>query len=622
LRLRNTLTPALSFALPLALYLLTACRDIYWMDSTELALCGRFLLVAHPPGYPLLTLLVRIVSLVSTAPLALNLVSAVAAAGSCLALFSIVRVLTRDDLSALAAALIWSVSFEQWQQATALEVYSLHVLLAGLTLLACLRWCESGSGRHLLAAGFAASLALANHLTIVLLVPSLLLVVLWPGRRVGLRPALGVALCACLPLALYLVVPLRANPGQSGGWGGIANLGELLSFVSGRIYRYRLLSAAGTGMHGGPAALLPLFGRQFLLAWVLVAVGAVSLVRGQLRLLVASLSGIVLVSGFAVVYNIPDKEGYFLAAYFLCAVLAGIGIRTLTCTKLRSAAPALAMALAAVQLVLHFPRQDRSGHRTLSTLARAVAAEIPAGAVLLSDDYSLVQALRWLGAETPLAFEVVSEHHLAFPWYLDWLGGRLPVPSGAKRLAAALWSGARPSGTQFGELASRTVRQTGCELVSGWHSHRVFWLPKDFGEWPDHREGHRLVYRGLTSEFDAADSALPVLPALTAFPAPALCRKGTVDDYAEDACRRYAAALNRRGILRFARQDAPGAQSDFDRALAYYPDYPGAVENKGLVYYFSGEPDSARLYLERFARLDPLSPEVRRVRPLLDELRR
>jgi tetratricopeptide (TPR) repeat protein len=614
--------PVLSFAFPLALYLLTACRDIYWMDSTELALCGRFLLVAHPPGYPLLTLLVRSASLVSAAPLALNLVSALAAAGSCLALFFIVHVLTRDDLSALAAALIWSVSFELWQQATALEVYSLHVMLAGLVLLACLSWRDTGSGRYLLAAGFATGLALANHLTVVLLVPSLLLLVLWPGRRISLRLAFGVALCACLPLALYLVVPLRGYPGRYGGWGGVQSLGELLSFVSGRIYRYRLLSGSDAGMPGGLAALPPLFGRQFLVGWLLVAVGVASLVRRQIRLLAALLGGIVLVSGFALVYNIPDKEGYFLTAYFLCAVLAGVGIHALSSTRLRRAAPVLGLALAAVQLLLHFPRQDRSDHRALSELGRAAAAEIPAGAILLSDDYSLVQALRWLDAEEPLTFEVVSEHHLAFPWYLDWLSTRLPIPAEAKRLASALWSEPQPGGVRFGELASRTVRQAGRKLVWAWRPRRVFWLPKDFGEWPDYREGHRLVTRGLTSEFDAPDSALPVLPGLTALPAPALCRQATGDDYAEDACRRYAAALNRRGILRFARDDAPGAQADFDRALAYYPDYPGAIENKGLVFYLSGEPDSARLYLERFARLDPSSPEMQRVRSLLEGLRR
>jgi len=88
----------------------------------------------------------------------------------------------------------------------------------------------------------------------------------------------------------------------------------------------------------------------------------------------------------------------------------------------------------------------------------------------------------------------------------------------------------------------------------------------------------------------------------------------------QDVCRRLAATASRRGILRFAAGNNSEAIRDFDLALQYFPDYPQAVENKGIVFYFSGQPDSARLYLERFIELEPTSPELPKVRGILARL--
>lgn len=618
---RRALLALASFLIPFLLYFLTACRDIYWMDTTELALCGRFLLVPHPPGYPLLTLLVRLSTLISTAPLAANLVSALAAAGSCLVLCLIVLRLTGDTMSALAAALLWAVSFELWQQATALEVYALGALLAGLVVLFSIEWHISGDTRHVLAASLFLGLALANHPTVLLIVPGLMLVFLRPDRRPSAGLAAAALACIALPLMLYLFVPLRAEPADAGGWGGIRTLHDLSAFLSGSVYRYRLLAGVEGYLSSQLAALPAAFSRQFLLGWLFVPFGVAALRSAHRRVLFASLLGIALSTGFALAYNIPDKEGYFLVAYFLSAILAGAGVAHLARTRLRRGAVVIAVAIAVVSCVLSYRVQDRSRHDALSRLGRAVATEVPPGAVLITDDYSVLQAMRWLDTHSPLPFDVVSEHHLAFGWYLDWLARRLPVPPAARSLSDRLWSGSPQRGVAFGELARRTVNEQRRLLVATLlPGHRVFWLTKNFGEWAEEWAGYRLLFRGLTSELSARESTVDHLPALDWLPLPARCRGRQTDDYAEDVCRRYAAAFNRRGILKFGRDDAAGAQSDFDRALDYFANYPGAVENKGLVYYFTGQPDSARHYLERFAELEPTSPELQRVRQLLEGL--
>ena len=63
-----------------------------------------------------------------------------------------------------------------------------------------------------------------------------------------------------------------------------------------------------------------------------------------------------------------------------------------------------------------------------------------------------------------------------------------------------------------------------------------------------------------------------------------------------------------------------GAIRDFNLGLEYFPDYPSAIEDKGIVFYYSNQPDSARYYLKRFVILDPQSPEIPKVRQVLAQL--
>ncbi|MBM3315502.1 DUF2723 domain-containing protein [candidate division WOR-3 bacterium] len=630
------LLPPASFALPLALYAATCCRSIWWMDATEFMLVGRHLGLSHPPGYPLLTLLVRVLSLapVLSLPFRLNLVSALAAAGSCLFLFLSVRRLTSDAVAALAAALLWAVSFELWQQATALEAYALQALVVSLLIYAAAGWTTAaalpagsrGPLPDLLLGCFAVGLALANHLFVVWLAPALLLL-LFSGPWRGLRPRHilpGIGLLALGPL-LYLYVPLRAAAGPEVYWGGVGSLRGVLEFLTGRVYRYRFL-AGGTGYVAGQLGTLPLAAaRQFLLGWLLAVPGVLWLWRRNRPLLLALAVAFTLVVAGALAYNIPDKDGYLLPAWFAAAALLGCGLAALRRTRAGRAVTLLAFASAAASVALFLPVQDRSRLRGLEDLSRAVAAEAGDTAAVFTDDYSIYMGLRWYGSLPGAGGGpvVVSEHHLAFPWYLDRLGRRLPVPAGCRAMAARLWSNAgRLSNAAFGEEAKAVTQAIRHELCRAWApTLPLHWIPRDFSDWPEQWGDFRLELRGLTYRLlPAGDSAGPAAFDLH-LPGPGEYRTTRFRDPATvDICRRFAAAVNRRGMLFFGADQSGRAIADFNLALDYYPDYPAAIENKGLVFAIAGQADSARLYLNRFLQLEPDSPEVPKVRQFLSRL--
>jgi hypothetical protein len=140
---------------PLVVYVLTLARDVTVTDSGELAAAAATLGIAHPPGYPLFTLLgwafIHLVP-VETVIFRVGLVSALAAAATALFIHRLaLRLLAEPEpgsaaaTGALGGALLYAFSRTPWSQAVVAEVYTLQALLVVLFLLACARALKPGS---------------------------------------------------------------------------------------------------------------------------------------------------------------------------------------------------------------------------------------------------------------------------------------------------------------------------------------------------------------------------------------------------------------------------------------------------------------------------------------------
>lgn len=136
------------FLFSLILYVRTMAPSVaaLYDDSLEFPLVVHRLAIAHPTGYPLYTLLARLVSLGPWANVAwgVNLLSALAAALTVALVYLVARRLAPAvrvrRLPALVGALALAVSPVFWSQAVVAEVYALHAaFVAGLLWLA-LRW--------------------------------------------------------------------------------------------------------------------------------------------------------------------------------------------------------------------------------------------------------------------------------------------------------------------------------------------------------------------------------------------------------------------------------------------------------------------------------------------------
>ena len=122
----------------LAIYVRTLAPTVAGGDSGELITVAHTLGVAHPPGYPLYTLLAKLFTLLPAGTIAwrVNLFSAVCGAGAATILFLAVARWSGSLWAGLASASLFAFSPRVWPHSVTAEVFALNnVFLAGLVYL-------------------------------------------------------------------------------------------------------------------------------------------------------------------------------------------------------------------------------------------------------------------------------------------------------------------------------------------------------------------------------------------------------------------------------------------------------------------------------------------------------
>src|SRR5919109_2322646 len=158
---------ALAVALALfALYAASAPRTVALEDDGLFILASYYLGIAHPPGYPLFTLLGKLATLVPIGSVAyrVHLLSALFGALSCALLWMCARVLAEGRLPAYRAAFALGLSPVFWSQSIIAEVYTLNTFFCLSLLLLALR-----ADPPLGWIAFLFGLSLANHWPLMML---------------------------------------------------------------------------------------------------------------------------------------------------------------------------------------------------------------------------------------------------------------------------------------------------------------------------------------------------------------------------------------------------------------------------------------------------------------------
>lgn len=437
----------------LLLYFLTGARDIVAGDTPELIIAASTLGVAHPPGYPLFTMLGYLFSLLpfGSIPFRINLFSIVCHTLTVGIVFLTAYRLTRSHLASLGASLVLVLNPLFWSWSLVAEVFPLNNLLAAILIYLLVMWHEEpGRAGLLVFAAFVSGLALSNHHTIVLLGPAVCFV-LWQRRSAVLAKPHIILFCLIafvLGLTPYVYVLWASGHQPVYNWGNVSTFSDLFGLITRQSYgSHHLVSE----MHRGGSVLsrfLALFVSLGALVNVLLLVGAIHawrnlrwyfwfsvlafLAAGPLFVAITNLN---LASAPQALFVL---ERFFLLPMVVAAplfALALVGVSefvgssapTLPARPMALVLGALGVVLA-VSLLTNYTRVDQSRNHVARNYAEDVLATLPPNTVLLvtGDGLSLPVLYAHLVEKKRRDVAVIVPLLLPADWYVAQLRDRYP----------------------------------------------------------------------------------------------------------------------------------------------------------------------------------------------------
>jgi hypothetical protein len=631
---------ALSGLAALAVYLRTLAPTVVGGDSGELVAVAATLGVAHPPGYPLYTLLAHAFTRLPFGEVALrvNLLSAVCGALAAGLVCRAVRRATGEPWAGVLAAGALAFSPLVWPYAVTAEVFPLNDLFVAALALCVVeveRAAEPAARlRGLRAFALLAGLAAANHHTIVFVAAPFAVYLLVRNRALLTPRVAGVLAALVLAGASpYLYLPWAAARRPAIAWGDPSSVSGFLAHVLRREYGTFQLATSDVGGGGGALPRIAGLARQltsgtFGLAPLLIAAALLRAGRRRARGRLTALFAVTLalyVCVFASLANLrlddalhrTMQDRFWQQAVVLAAILMGLGLAVLR-ERLgsggRAGAPFVALGACVALAWAHGPAGDHRGHTFVRDYGRAILDALPPDAILLITSDEAVGAVRYLQQVEGVRRDVraLTTGQITRPWFR----------AQAERMGIAL-----PPGPGFTARAFLDLNQPRAPVFV---VNRVPWLASL-------EEAYRLWPVGLVEELRPKDAPPDperwirrVEEAYERFDA----RRGRASPAGtwEHYVAANAAALDRRFSLSLPRAAGPRAGDPavaraVVRGLEGYlarQEAPDAVAHKnlGVAYQFlaSVEPaalQSAARHFETALALDPNDRDREAMRALI-----
>ncbi len=311
------------------------------MDSGELATVQTTLGIAHPTGYPLFTMLGFLWTKVplNFSPVYMtNLLAAIFCASSIIFFYkSILLLLKKTSQSshlltiAVVVALTLAFSKTFWTQGVGVEVYALHLFLISIAFYLTIKaYYKSGKDlQSWLFVGIAFGFCFSNHMTSLVLVPGLLFLFF---RKKGVNPnafKIG-ALAAIIGLIIlafnYSYLYFRANQETVFNWGDPSTWNTFFDHISGKQYQDFFFKSLDISLQNLKYFILCLPEEFTTLGVLFFLLGLKPLAQKNPLIFNFLLVNIASNLLFAINYDIPDLDAYFLFAFFNIAIFIAFGI--------------------------------------------------------------------------------------------------------------------------------------------------------------------------------------------------------------------------------------------------------------------------------------------------------
>ncbi|XP_026633897.1 transmembrane protein 260 isoform X3 [Microtus ochrogaster] len=469
------------FAAVAAVFTVTLPRSLPGGDSGELITAAHELGVAHPPGYPLFTLVASLAitlfpfgSVAYRVNLLCGLFGAVAAS---LLFFTVFR-LSGSHAGGILAAGVFSFSRLTWQWSIAAEVFSLNNLFVGLLMALTVRFEEAAAAKErskiAVIGAFSCGLSLCNQHTIVLyvlcIVPWILFRLL-KEKELAVSSLLRLALAFSAGLLPYVYLPVSSYLNRARWtWGDQTTLRGFLTHFLREEYGTFSLAKSEIGSSVSTILLSQIINMKTELSFNIQALAVwanICLTRKSRR----QSSLVWLFTGMLCIYSLffawranldiskplfmGVVERFWMQSNAVVAVLAGLGLatlvsethRVLNCHGTQYLEWLSAALFVAYQIYSNYSICDQRTNNVIDQFARNLLDSMPRDAIILLRGDLPGNSLRYLHYCEGLRPDVslVDQEMLTYDWYLPKMARHLP----GVRFPGDRWSpveGVLPSG--------------------------------------------------------------------------------------------------------------------------------------------------------------------------------
>ncbi|XP_075699427.1 protein O-mannosyl-transferase TMEM260 isoform X2 [Rhinoderma darwinii] len=443
------------FTCVFAVYIKTLHPSLPGGDSGELITAAYELGVAHPPGYPLFTLLAKLVMVllpIGSIAYRVNILCSFFGAVAAALLFSTSVRLSGSYTAGILAAGLYSFSRLTWQWSIAAEVFSLNnlfvVMLMGLTVEFHKAKTDSTRSKISLYGAFCCGLSLCNQHTIVLYV---ICIVIWIlGHRFMHKELswsyllkLGLSFTVGLLPYSYLIVSSHFNQAQW-TWGDQTSVQGFLTHLLREEYGTFSLAKSESGSSMGDTLMFqinhmfieisPMAQGLALLCLLLCFIHRESN-SSIVFLFTAMLLGYSLFFSWRANLDITKPlflgvvERFWMQSNIVVCALAGHGLALLTRGMRTMMANndlisylewIFTLAVVARQLHANYRICDHSGNYVVDKFARNILFSMPRNAIILLRGDLPGNSLRYLhyceGLRPDLS--LVDQEMMTYEWYL------------------------------------------------------------------------------------------------------------------------------------------------------------------------------------------------------------
>ncbi len=627
----------------LGVFAVTLAPTVTLVDSGELIVAAWSAGVAHPPGFPLYTILAHIATRIPIGEVAARVnaasavVAALAAGVAALAAVEIVRARAvtvaaprkkgapaatpaPEDtaaivLAAVTAGLMLAFTRAFWSFATIAEVYTLNTLAVALVALVVVRWrAEALAGRRrdaslILAAGIFGLALGVHHVTVLVWAPGLAYLV-WrtAGReRIAWRVVGLAALAGLAGLAVYAYLPIAASRNPVLNWGDPDSAGRLFRHVSGWIYQANL-SGGGARLGDQVAELLRIAVRQYGPWWLpagfaLVAAGVVRLARRDRAMLWALALVAACATAYALAYDIAeDTEAYYLPVFLVFALVAGAGSVELLDLARRIGRPFLAPVAVALVLIValagNLPYSNRRGDVVARDYVRNALSTIEPGGMLLTEDWQLYSPMLYtleVQGERPDVV-AIDVNLLRRSWYVESIRKRYPDLVGGASPDVTVYLQDLLAWEANPEVYAKDAKLS--ERIDGRYRAMILALITERVRLGPVYVTQELIVgkSGLAQAIGSGWQAVPQGLVFRLYPDKAFHEPPPFE-------------LDLRSLTDGTRR----TESDDVVELKVRPAYVGMLVNRGLYFAVHGRLDEARAAAEAALAIDPASADARRL---------